>query len=100
MRVLILGSGGREHALAWRLARDPDVREVIAAPGNPGTAQVGRSVPLDLLSPADVLALAERERVDLTVVGPEAPLERGVADVFRRAGRPIVGPSAHGAAHP
>jgi phosphoribosylamine--glycine ligase len=98
VRILILGSGGREHALAWRLARDPDVRDVIAAPGNPGTAQVGRSLPVDLQSPADVLSLAERERVDLTVVGPEAPLERGVADVFRRAGRPIVGPSAHGAA--
>src|SRR5262245_65983254 len=61
-------------------------------------ARLGRCVPLDLSRPADVLSLAERESIDLTVVGPEAPLERGVVDVFRKAGRPIVGPTAHGAA--
>lgn len=82
----------------WRLARDADVREVISAPGNPGTAALGRIFPVDLASPADVLDLVERERVDLTVVGPEAPLERGVADRFRDAGRAIVGPSQTGAA--
>jgi len=98
MRVLVLGSGGREHALAWRLRRDSTVTELIAAPGNPGISQVGRCLPVDLLTPAAVLDLATRERVDLTVVGPEAPLERGIADVFRRAGRPIVGPGARGAA--
>ena len=98
MRVLVLGTGGREHALAWRLARDPDVSEVIAAPGNPGIASVGRCLPVNLADSSQVLALAVRERVDLTVVGPEQPLERGLADVFRAAGRPIVGPSARGAA--
>jgi phosphoribosylamine--glycine ligase len=98
MRVLVLGSGGREHALAWRLSRDPEVSDVITAPGNPGCALVGRTVPADLSSPAGLLALAERERVDLTVVGPEAPLDLGVSDVFRAAGRPIVGPSRTGAA--
>jgi phosphoribosylamine---glycine ligase len=98
MRVLVLGSGGREHALAWRLSRDPDVKEVIAAPGNPGVAAVARCASIDLQAHASVLALAEDSRVDLTIVGPEAPLERGLGDVFRRAGRPILGPSARGAA--
>jgi len=98
VKLLVLGSGGREHALSWRLQRDADVREVVTAPGNPGTASVGRNVPLDLSSPEAVLALADAEKVDLTVVGPEAPLERGVADLFRRHGRPIVGPTRAGAA--
>ena len=98
MRVLVIGSGGREHALAWRLTRDPDVTEVLAAPGNPGIAALARCLPVDLGQPADVLALAQREHVDLTVVGPEAPLEKGLADRFRAHGLPIVGPSARGAA--
>ena len=73
-------------------------REVVCAPGNPGTAALGRCGPVESRRPDDVLALADRERVDLTVVGPEAPLERGVADLFRRAGRAIVGPVHAGAA--
>jgi phosphoribosylamine--glycine ligase len=98
MRVLIVGSGGREHALAWRLSRDSDVSEVLSAPGNPGLAELGRCLPVDLGQPDEVLALARHERVDLTVVGPEAPLERGVGDRFREASMPIVGPGARGAA--
>jgi len=98
MRVLVLGSGGREHALAWRLSRDPDVKDVIAAPGNPGLASVARCASVDLLALDSVLALARETRADLTIVGPEAPLERGLADLFQRAGQPIVGPSARGAA--
>jgi phosphoribosylamine--glycine ligase len=98
MKVLVLGSGGREHALAWRLARDPDVTTVISAPGNPGLAPIGRCIPVDLQAPEAVLALAANEQVDLTVVGPEAPLERGLADRFRVAARPIVGPTQAGAA--
>ncbi|HEX5069677.1 MAG TPA: phosphoribosylamine--glycine ligase [Vicinamibacterales bacterium] len=98
MKVLVLGSGGREHALVWRLSRDPNVAEILTAPGNPGTSAIGRNVNVDLMSPKDVLALAAREKVDLTVVGPEAPLESGVADLFRSHGRPIVGPSKRGAA--
>jgi phosphoribosylamine--glycine ligase len=93
MKILVLGSGGREHALSWRLSRDADVTEVVVAPGNPGTARVARLVPADLSTPGELLALAAREHVDLTVVGPEAPLERGVADLFRAHGRAIVGPS-------
>ena len=98
MRILVLGSGGREHALTWRLARDPEVTEIVCAPGNPGIALTTRCIPVDMLDPAAVLTLAERERVDLTVVGPEAPLERGLADLFRQNGRLIVGPSRAGAA--
>jgi phosphoribosylamine--glycine ligase len=98
MNVLVLGGGGREHALAWRLSRDPEVEAVVMAPGNPGTASLGRVRPVDVTDPDAVLALAEAERVDLTVVGPEVALERGVADRLRAAGRPVVGPSRAAAA--
>jgi len=98
VKVLVLGSGGRENALVWRLANDSAVTEVLTAPGNPGTSAFGRNLAVDLGSPEDVLALAARESVDLTVVGPEAPLERGLADLFREHGRPIVGPTRRGAA--
>jgi phosphoribosylamine--glycine ligase len=98
MKVLVLGGGGREHALVWRLHHDPDVDTVMAAPGNPGMASLGACLPVDLADPEAMLALAERQRADLTVVGPEGPLDRGVVDVFRRAGRPIVGPARAGSA--
>ena len=97
MRVLVIGSGGREHALAWRLSADPEVTSLVVSPGNPGISTICRCVPVDALNPDAVLALAEQEQVDLTVVGPEAPLERGLADRFRAAGRPIVGPGSKGA---
>lgn len=98
MRVLILGGGGREHALAWRLSRDADVTEVLCAPGNPGIEALGACLPADLSKPDDLLALARRERADLTVVGPEAPLEQGVANRFRDAGLAVLGPGSRGAA--
>jgi phosphoribosylamine--glycine ligase len=97
VKILVLGSGGREHALTWRLVHGPDVTDVVAAPGNPGMAALVRTVPVDLTRPADVLALARDEGVDLTVVGPEAPLELGLADLFRSEGLPILGPSRTGA---
>jgi phosphoribosylamine--glycine ligase len=98
VKILVLGSGGREHALTWRLVHDPDVTALVAAPGNPGMAALVRTVPVDLTRPADVLALARAEGVDLTVVGPEAPLELGLADLFRSEGLAILGPSRLGAA--
>jgi phosphoribosylamine--glycine ligase len=98
MKVLVLGGGGREHAIAWRLRRDPDVAEVISAPGNPGMQSVGRCFPLDIEDPEAVLAVADREQVDLTVVGPESALAAGVADRFAAAGRAIIGPSKKAAA--
>lgn len=92
MRVLILGSGGREHALAWRIAQDQNVKTVICAPGNPGMATVGRCLPTSINDGEAVLGLVEREAIDLIVVGPEAPLDAGVADTLRAAGHLVVGP--------
>ena len=87
MNVLVIGSGGREHALAWRLAQSPTVKKVYAATGNPGIAQSATC-----LSGNNYLQLAADHGIDLTVVGPEAPLIDGVVDQFRQAGRPIFGP--------
>jgi phosphoribosylamine--glycine ligase len=94
MKVLIIGSGGREHALAWRLAQSPEVKCVWATPGNPGITRVAACVPAGDESPSAYLAIAESIDADLTVVGPEAPLVAGIVDVFRARGRAIFGPSA------
>jgi phosphoribosylamine--glycine ligase len=93
MRVLIIGSGGREHALAWRLAADPVRPDLLCAPGNAGMSSVARLAHVDAGDPAELLALAVRESIELTVVGPELPLDRGVVDAFRGAGRRILGPA-------
>ena len=92
MNVLVLGSGGREHALAWKLKQSRLVKKLVCAPGNPGMAQLGECVPVDLADIPGLAALAEKLKADLTVVGPEAPLVAGVADEFARRGLPIVGP--------
>jgi phosphoribosylamine--glycine ligase len=94
MRVLVLGSGAREHALVARLTADRDVGEIVVAPGNPGIARLARTVAIDLAAPDAVLALADREQIDLTVVGPELPLSLGVADRFTAEGRLLFGPTA------
>lgn len=94
MKVLLVGGGGREHALAWKLHSDDPSIELIAAPGNPGIAEHARC---EIIAPADLdglLALAEREKVGLTVVGPEAPLAAGIVDRFRERGLAIFGPTA------
>ena len=93
-RVLLIGSGGREHALGWGLTRSAAVDEVISAPGNPGLAELGDCVPVVATDPAAVAALAEHVDPDLVVVGPEAPLVAGVADPLREAGRLVFGCSA------
>jgi phosphoribosylamine--glycine ligase len=98
MNVLVIGGGGREHALVWRLAQDPAVTRVICAPGNPGISSIAECFDINPLDPAAVLALAEREQIFLTVIGPEASLATGVADLFRAAGRAIVGPPQSAAA--
>ena len=94
MRVLLLGSGGREHALAWRLSSSPLLTELWCAPGNPGTAQLCPSVAVRVDDPAAVVTLARRQRIDLVVVGPEAPLVHGVADALEAAGVRVFGPGA------
>jgi phosphoribosylamine--glycine ligase len=93
MRVLVVGGGGREHALAAHLASDPAVDQVLCAPGNAGTAAVARNAEVPAGDVEGLLALAARERIDLTVVGPELPLERGIVDRFSADGRAIFGPS-------
>ncbi|XXF75623.1 phosphoribosylamine--glycine ligase [Myxococcaceae bacterium GXIMD 01537] len=94
MKVLLLGSGGREHALAWKLAQSPRLSRLLCAPGNPGTARLGTNVPLKADDPQAVVALARREQVDLVVVGPEAPLVAGVADALNAVDIPCFGPVA------
>jgi phosphoribosylamine--glycine ligase len=97
MRVLVVGNGGREHALALALSRDPEVTEVHAAPGNPGTAGVATNHDVDPMDGAAVARLATELGIDLVVVGPEAPLVAGVADAVRAAGVSCFGPSKEAA---
>jgi phosphoribosylamine--glycine ligase len=94
VRVLLVGSGGREHALAWKLAQSPSVTDLHAAPGNPGIARLGECHPIRAEDGEGLLGLAGSLGADLVVVGPETPLVLGVADVLRHAGTPVFGPSA------
>jgi phosphoribosylamine--glycine ligase len=94
VKVLVIGSGGREHALAWRLAQSPSVQKVSVSPGNPGISQVAECIPACGGRPADFLAVAKEVGAALTVVGPEAPLVAGVVDLFRAEKMPIFGPTA------
>ncbi|MGH9396011.1 MAG: phosphoribosylamine--glycine ligase [Terriglobia bacterium] len=93
MKILVLGAGGREHALTWKLRESQMTEEIYCAPGNPGIGQEAECLPVDLSNSAEMLDLATRLGADLTVVGPEAPLAAGVVDVFDKAGLAIVGPS-------
>jgi phosphoribosylamine--glycine ligase len=93
MKVLILGSGGREHALAWAVKRSSRVTEVVCAPGNGGIAQVARCVPVNVKDVASMVRLAEAERPDLTIVGPELPLSLGIVDELQSRGMRVFGPT-------
>src|SRR5512139_170551 len=93
MKVLVIGGGGREHALAWKLAQSPKVQQVFVAPGNGGTALDNRLRNLPLTDPLALADHVQAHKVGLTVVGPEAPLAAGVVDVFRARGLRIVGPT-------
>ena len=93
MKVLVIGSGGREHALAWKIARSPRISRVYVAPGNAGTAMEDGVYNVALNSVYELLAFALAEQIELTVVGPEAPLSQGVVDAFRAAGLKIFGPT-------
>jgi phosphoribosylamine---glycine ligase len=94
VKVLVIGSGGREHALAWGLARSSAVEELVAAPGNPGMAALGRCVPVDVENARAIAALADDVGADLTVVGPEVPLVAGAVDAIEARGRLAFGPPA------
>ncbi len=94
MRVLVVGGGGREHALCWALKRDTPDATLFAAPGNPGTAQLGTNLPIAATAADDLVAAAREHRIDVAVIGPEAPLAAGLADRLRAAGHAAFGPSA------
>lgn len=96
MKVLVIGNGGREHALAWKAAQSPLVETVFVAPGNAGTAlePALQNVAIGVTDIPALLDFAQNEKIDLTIVGPEAPLVKGVVDTFRAAGLKIFGPTA------
>ena len=97
MKLLVVGSGGREHALAWKLAQSPRVQMVYVAPGNGGTAQDERLLNVDITDPAALADFAEKEQIALTVVGPEGPLAAGIVNLFRSRGLKIFGPTREAA---
>ncbi|HXF42030.1 MAG TPA: phosphoribosylamine--glycine ligase [Blastocatellia bacterium] len=94
MRILVIGSGGREHAISWKLAQSPHTSELYCAPGNAGIAEIATRLPVNVNDPIGLAALAESIHADLTVVGPEAPLVAGVAEAFRERHLRLVGPSS------
>src|SRR5687767_14552718 len=93
MKVLLVGGGGREHALAWRLAQDDERVSIVAAPGNPGIADLAECVSVGPTDLDSLIRLARERRVDFTLVGPEAPLAAGIVDRFRAEKLPIFGPT-------
>jgi phosphoribosylamine--glycine ligase len=97
MKVLVIGSGGREHALAWKIRQSPRVKEVVVLPGNAGTDRIARNVRLKLTDLSRILLFAQEERIDLTVVGPDDVLAAGIVDIFQSSGLRIFGPSRNAA---
>ena len=93
MKILLVGGGGREHALAWRLHQEEPAIELFAAPGNPGIAQLATCLPIPATGIDQLAAFASERAVDFTLVGPEAPLAAGIADLFRAKRLPVFGPS-------
>ncbi len=97
MKVLVVGSGGREHAIAWKISQSPLVTEIFCAPGNPGTRRIAHNVEISATDVDGLVAWARETQIDLTVVGPEAPLALGVVDAFRAVGLRIFGPTREAA---
>jgi len=93
MKILVIGGGGREHALVWKIAQSPLVKQIFCAPGNPGTAQLATNLPIKVEEIDKLLGFAKAEGIDLAVVGPELPLSLGIVDLFREYGVKIFGPS-------
>lgn len=98
MNILILGGGGREHALAWAVLQNPKCDLLVVAPGNAGIAEIATCAELDINNGPEVVAFAEEHAIDFVIVGPEAPLAAGVSDVLRSAGFTVFGPSKAAAA--
>jgi phosphoribosylamine--glycine ligase len=97
MRILVIGSGGREHALVWKLSKSPRIQAILCAPGNAGIAQRARCVPVQPHDAAAIIGLVRREKIDYVVVGPEAPLASGLVDHLKAAGIGVLGPSKEAA---
>lgn len=97
MRVLVIGSGAREHALAWKIAQSPRVKEVYVAPGNAGTASIGYNIPADLRDIDSLTRIALDLGIELAIIGPEGPLAMGIVDRFERQGIPVFGPTQNAA---
>ena len=96
-KILVIGSGGREHAIVWKLSASPEISKIYCAPGNGGISHLAECIPIladDIISLAD---FAEKESIDLTIVGPEAPLSMGIVDFFRQRGLHIFGPDSRAA---
>src|SRR5512136_2845075 len=97
MKVLVVGGGGREHALVWKVSQSPRVKKIYAAPGNAGIAQLAECVPAQAEDLAGLSAFARKNAVDLTLVGPEGPLSLGIVDEFQKAGLRVFGPAKNAA---
>ena len=97
MKVLIVGSGGREHAVADALSQSPLVTKIFTAPGNAGTSELGENVSIASDDPTALVEFADQNAIELTVVGPEVPLSMGIVDSFRTRHLPIIGPTARNA---
>ena len=93
MQILVIGGGGREHALVWKLAQSKHVKKIYAAPGNPGIEQLAICVNIDINNPEEIANFAQSKKIDLTVVGPEGSLVQGVADIFEQRGLLLFGPN-------
>src|SRR6056297_4246455 len=97
MKVLVIGSGGREHTLVWKLHQSPQVKEIFVAPGNAGTAELATNIPIADTDIERLIEFAQDKEIDLTFVGPEAPLVAGIVDQFRAAGLQVFGPTKEAA---
>ena len=97
MNVLLIGNGGREHAIAWKLAQSKNLDKLFIAPGNPGTAKCGKNIPIGANETAKLVAFAKQNKIGLVVVGPEDPLAEGAVDAFEAAGIKAFGPSKEAA---
>ncbi len=97
MKILVIGSGGREHALVWKIAQSQKADEVYCAPGNPGTAQIAKNISINASQLGLLVQLVKKEKIDMTIVGPEIPLIGGIVDLFEKNNLTIIGPNAKGA---
>src|SRR5262245_5883996 len=93
MKILVIGSGGREHALVWKISQSPRVKKIYCAPGNAGTSQLAENISIKVDDLQGLLNFALKEKIDMTMVGPELPLTLGIVDLFKEKGLAIFGPN-------